>query len=212
MSARRSSLRLGATALLAGAAFALSTASASAGILVASTPSCGDQAVSKVFSLWHDDADYTPLPGGDFEGAEDGWSMTGSAATADGNSPYHVGGPEDSKSLSLPAGSSATSAPICVGIQHPTFRFFVRRRSGGWLSLSMLRVEVLFHDAWGGIGSLPVGLVLNDGSWQPTLPIPVVANLLTLGSHEDIAVRFRFTALGEAWSVDDVWVDPYHRR
>jgi hypothetical protein len=212
VSARRMSLRLGATALLTGAALAVSTASASAGILVASAPSCEDQAVSKVFTPWHDYADYTPLSGGNFEGAGDGWSMTGGAATAGGNSPYHVGRRTDATSLSLPAGSTATSAPICVGIDHPTLRFFAKRRSGRWLSLSTLHVDVLFEDARGAANSLTVGLVLSDGSWQPTSPIPVVANLLTLLPGEYTAVRFRFTAQDEAWSVDDIWVDPYHRR
>jgi hypothetical protein len=212
VSARRLSLRLGATALLTCAAFAASSASASAGILVASSPSCDDQAVSKVFTRWHDYAYYTPLPGGDFESAAAGWSMTGGATTAGGNSPFHVGRPDDATSLSLPAGSSATSAPICVGIDHPTFRFFAKRRTGTWLSLPMLRVDVLFQDNRGAVNSLAVGLVLSDGSWQPTSPIPVVANLLTLFRGENTAVRFRFTAGDEAWSVDDVWVDPYHRR
>lgn len=212
MSARRPSLRLGATALLAGAAFALSTASASAGALVASAPSCDEQSLAKTFLPWLDVADYTPLPGGDFETGGEGWSFAGGAAIAAGNSPYQVGG-GGSSSLSVPAGGSATSATICVGIEHPTIRFFAKRTSGGTLSLASLRVDVLFEDATGSVVSLPVGSVLSTGSWQPTLPMAIVANLLPLLPNEATPVAFRFAAQGNAsWSVDDVWVDPYYRR
>ena len=213
MSARRTSLRLGATALLAGAALVASAAGASAGVLVASAPSCEDQPLAKVFAPWLDYADYTPLPGGDFEAAHAGWSMTGGAAVASGNSSHYVGAAEDAQSLSLPAGSSATSAPICVGILHPTVRFFAKRRSTGLLaSLSTLRVDVLFENAAGTVNSLPIGVVVGNGTWQPTLPMLVVANLLPLLPGDATPVAFRFTAQGGDWSVDDVWVDPYLRR
>jgi hypothetical protein len=211
VSARRLPLRLGATALLAGAAFATTSASAGARGLVAPSASCGEQAISKVFSPWNDYADYTPLSGGDFEGAGEGWSTTRDAVIANGNSPYQVGGEDDTKSLSLPARSSATSAPICIGVDHPTLRLFAKRHGGGWLSLSMLRVDVLFENAAGTVSSLPIGLVLNGGSWRPTSSIPLLANRL-LAEGEHMEVRFRFTAYGADWSIDDIWVDPYHRR
>jgi hypothetical protein len=211
VSVRRSFLRFGATALLAGATFALSTASANAGVLLNAAPSCDGQAVAKVFAPWLDFANYTPLPGGDFEGAGSGWSMTGGATTAAGNSPFYVGG-AGTTSLSLPAGSSVTSSSICVGVEHPTVRFFAKRTSGGALSPSSLRVEVLFENATGGVNSLTIANVLSNGSWQPTVPIPVVANLFTLLPGDNTPVAFRFTANGASWSVDDVWVDPYQRK
>jgi len=71
------------------------------------------------------------------------WSMTGGAAIANGNEFYYVGGSEDSRSLSLPAGASATSPAICVG---PTIRSFVKRQSGGWLSLASVRVDGAVRD------------------------------------------------------------------
>jgi hypothetical protein len=195
--------------MLAGAAFAISTASASAGLIVAPAASCDEQPVSKVFSAWNDHADYTPLPGGDFEGEGDGWSTTGGASTVSGNSPYHVGSDADATSLSLPPGSSATSAPICIGIEHPTMRFFANRHSGcRW---SPLRVDVLFENAAGNVNSLPIAFVSNDGSWQPTSSIATLANLL-VAPGEHTQVRFRFKAYGAGWSVDDIFVDPYHRR
>lgn len=208
----RRSRRTAAVTLMALVALAAGAATANAGVLVASAPSCADQALSKTFLPWLDLADYTPLSGGDFETGARDWSMSGGAAVAAGNETYHVGGSNDSKSLSLPAGASAVSPAICVGIEYPTIRFFVKRHSGGSLSAASLRVDVLFETADGDVAELTIGTVANEGSWQPTLPIVIGANLLPLLPGEMTPVAFRFTAEGADWSVDDVWVDPYSRR
>jgi hypothetical protein len=203
-------LRFVAAAATAVVALAVGASTASAGVLVASSPSCADQAVSRTFLPWLDFANYTALSGADFESGAAGWSLDGSAI-ATGNEPYRVGGAGDSKSLALSSGDSATSPAICVGLAHPTVRFFAKRQSGGWLSASSLRVDVLFETASGAVASLPIGLVGNAGSWQATSPMLVVANLLPLLPGETTPVAFRFTAQGGDWSIDDVWVDPYGR-
>ncbi len=208
----RLSLRTAAAAVTAIVALAAGATTANAGVLVASAPDCAAQSLLKTFLPWWDIADYTALSGGDFEGAGDGWSMTGGAAIANGNESYYVGGSQDSRSLSLPAGASATSPAICVGLSHPTIRFFAKRRSGGWLSLASVRVDVLFETSTGEVASLPIGGAGNGGSWQPTSPMVVVANLLPLLPGERTPVAFRFTAQGANFSVDDVWVDPYGRK
>jgi hypothetical protein len=205
-------VRIAIAAVTATVALAAGASSASASLLVASAPSCDDQALSKTFLPWWDVADYTALPGADFEGAGAGWSMTGDAAIANGNEPWRVGAASDSHSLSLQSGDSATSPTMCVGIDHPSLRFFAKRQSGGWLSLASLRVDVLFETANGTIASLPIGSVLNGGAWQATSPMLIVANLLPLLPGERTPVAFRFTAQGADFSVDDVWVDPYARK
>jgi hypothetical protein len=205
-------LRTAIAAVTATVALAAGASSANASLLVASARSCDDQALSKTFMPWWDFADYTALPGADFEGAGNGWSMSGDAEIANGNEPWRVGGASDSHSLSLEAGDSATSPTMCVGIDHPTLRLFAKRDSGGWLSLATLRVDVLFETANGTTASLPIGFVGNGGSWQATSPLLVVANLLPLLPGERTPVAFRFTAQGADFSVDDVWVDPYSRK
>ena len=213
MFASRRSRRAGVATVVALAAFAASATTASAGLLVASAPSCADQALQKTFLPWLDIADYTALSGGDFESGAEGWTMDDGAAVAAGNEPFYVGDDDDANSLALASDASATSPTMCVGITHPTIRFFAKRRSTGLLSsLSTLRVDVLFETSTGSVASLPVGAVLGNSNWQPTLPMVVVANLLPLLPDEMTPVRFRFTAQGGAWSVDDVWVDPYSRR
>jgi hypothetical protein len=130
-----------------------------------------------------------------------------------GNESFDVGGANDSRSLALNNNSSATSPAMCVGIEHPTIRFFAKRRSTGALaSLSTLNVEALVELVDGTVVPLPVGVVTGNGSWQPTLPMVVAGNLLPLLPGEHTPVAYRFTAVGGDWSIDDVWVDPYGRK
>jgi hypothetical protein len=176
-----------------------------------SASDCANQVVSKPFLPWLDGADYTLPDGATFEGGADGWTLNG-AGTVAGNESFYVHDAADSSSLRLPPGSSAASSPFCIGLGHPTLRFFAKQSGGGLLSLSALRVDVRFSLLGGAIQSLPVGLITAGGKWQPTLPVPVVVNLLTL--LPDLrTVRFAFTPVGNAtWQIDDVYVDPSARR
>jgi hypothetical protein len=149
---------------------------------------------------------YTLAPGGRAESAA-GWQLQGGATVVAGNEPWKVAGSGDRSALSLPNGSRATTGVMCVGIGHPTMRFFARRTTGGLLSL--LKVEVLFEGLGGAVNSLPIGVVLAGGSWQPTLPFPVIASLLPLLPGAQTPVAFRFTPVGGSFQLDDVYVDPW---
>jgi hypothetical protein len=194
----------------AGVVTIAAAAPAQAGVLVASAQGCKTPATSQVFLRWLDPLRYELAPGGDAESAA-GWTLTGGARVVSGNEPWKVGDRSDTSSLLLPRGSQATTGVMCVGITHPTIRFFAKRTSG-WL-LDTLKVDVLFEGAGGQVGSLPVGVVLAGGSWQPTLPYPVLASLLPLLPGAQTPVAFRFTPLGRAnWQIDDVYVDPWRSR
>jgi hypothetical protein len=196
--------------LAAGAAMLAAAAPANAGILVPSAKNCDDPASSRVFLPWLDVARYVPAPGGDAESTAS-WKLSGGAKIVPGNEPWKVGEKADASSLQLPAGSSATTGVMCVGLGHPTMRFFARKASGGLLST--LAVEVLFEGLGGAVKSLPIGIVLGGSSWRPTLPFPVIANLLPLLPGEQTPVAFRFTPIGGGtWQVDDVYVDPWRIR
>ena len=195
----------------AGAATAALAAPAQAGLLVSSAKDCADEGPSaRVFQPWLDLAQYVPAPGGHVESAA-GWELAGGARVVAGNEPWKVGGKSHVNSLLLPAGSSATTGTMCVGVGHPTLRFFAKRTSG--TLLNPLIVEVQFEGLGGALNSLPIGVVLAGGQWQPTLPSPVVANLLPLLPDAKTPVRFKFTPVGRAnWQIDDVYVDPWARR
>ena len=188
--------------------------SADAGVLVASADNCPEQSSSPVFAPWLDPADYTLVPGGTLEEGTDGWALNG-AYVVSGNEPWYVHGDGESRSLKIPAGKSATTGTICVGLEHPTMRFFARSSGDSLLGslVATLTVEVLFEDNAGTVHSLPIGTVLPGSRWSPTLPFPVLANLLPLLPGEKTPVQFRFSAVGGAgWQVDDVYVDPHSRR
>ena len=199
-----------AVATAAAATLALA-APAHAGLLVESAGSCDEQGPpARVFQRWLDPAQYVPAPGGHLE-STDGWTLQGGARLVAGNEPWYVGGAGHARSLLLPPGSSATTGVMCVGLAHPTLRFFAKRTSG--TLLHALAVEVQFEGLGGLLKSLPIGVVLGGDRWQPTLPSLVVANLLPLLPDARTPVRFKFTPVGRAdWQIDDVYVDPWARR
>jgi hypothetical protein len=152
------------------------------------------------------------MSNGAFESGAGGWSLQ-KAGVQSGNESYYVraGGSRDSHSLLVSSGGSALSPVICVGLDRPTLRFFARS-SSGLLSLSSMAVSVRFETSLGLVAELPIGVVLPNTKWQPTLPMPIIANLLPLLPGDMTPVQFRFTPVGSAsWSVDDVYVDPHAR-
>jgi hypothetical protein len=193
-------------------ATALSAESASAGVLVntESAKNCTTQVLEQPFKRWLDYFQYTLVPGGNFESGVPAWTLSKSKVVS-GNESFYVRSKKDARSLSLGASGTATSRPVCVGIYHPTLRFFARNRG---LATSTLTVEVLFESSLGQVLSLPIGVVPGLATtWQPTLPLPVIANLLPLLPNEKTAVAFRFraTGIGGNWQIDDVFVDPHKR-
>jgi hypothetical protein len=183
---------------------------ANAGVLVASASDCEEQVLERPFARWLDPLTYHLVPDGTFEDDAAGWSLS-KARVVDGNEPFYVHAAGETKSLSLPPGSVATSPVMCAGIHKPFMRFFAKS-SGGLLSLSTLSVEVLFETAGGHVLSLPVGVVLPNTKWQPTLPLPVLASLLPLLPGEQTPIAFRFRPLGGAtWTIDDIYLDPSRR-
>jgi hypothetical protein len=202
--------------LLATAAVTLATTigaeSASAGILVntESAKNCTTQVLEQPFKRWLDYFHYTLVPGGNFESGAPAWTLS-KAKVVSGNETFYVRSTKDARSLSLGASGVATSRPVCVGLDYVFMRLFARNRG---LPTSALSVEVLFENSLGKVVALPIGVVPGlMPSWQPTLPIPVVANLLPLLPNERTAVAFRVraTGLGGNWQIDDVYVDPRRR-
>ena len=193
-------------------ATALAPASASAGILVntESAKNCTTQTLEQPFKRWGDGASYTLVPGGNFESGAPAWTLSKSKVVS-GNESFFVRSSRDSRSLSLGAAGVATSRPVCVGLEHPTLRFFARN-SG--LLTSTLSVEVLVETSLGAVVAVPIGVVPSlTTKWTPTLPLLTVANLLPLLPNQKTAVAFRFRAVGLLgnWQIDDVFVDPRKR-
>ena len=201
---------LAATAALATAA--VFAAPASAGILTASAGDCGDETLTQPFSQFGDRAYYKLVKGGAFEAADAGWTLRGGARIVSGNEPWKVGGAGHSRSLVLPAGSTAISPVACVGLAEPTLRFFAKKNRAALLGISTLAVSVYVKTSLGVVVPVPVGVVLGNGEWKPTPPMLIVANLLPLLPGDRTPVAFQFTPVLGDWQIDDVYVDPWRLR
>jgi hypothetical protein len=198
---------------LGAAAMAATFAAPAAGadVLVSSAQGCADPASARVFAPWLDPFQYVPVQDGGFEAGAAGWRLGAGAGRVEANEPWRVGAPRDSHALKI-AGGSATSPAMCVGVEHPTIRFFARNVGA---PAGALTVEALVRTSIGVPVALPVAVVaVPTAGWAPTLPYPVVVNALPLLPGARTLVSFRFTAAGpgSAWQIDDVYLDPYSKR
>ena len=209
--------RIALIAGLTGAAlFAALPGSASAGVLVASAPDCDNGATSQPFAQWGDDNSYFLAPGGGFESGAEGWSIGSGARVVGDQEPWRVAGDGGSHALSVGAGRSVVTPTVCVGLEHPTMRFFAHRSGGGLLGgVSTLVVAARVETSLGLVVEVPVGTVTtltNGTSWNRTPVQVVLASLLPLLPGEHTPIQFRFTAVGSSdWVIDDVFVDPRYR-
>lgn len=162
------------------------------------------QSTEYPFAAWGDVSPYTLAPNGDLANGSAGWSLAGARVVSENNS-LRAG----VNSVLIPAGASATSPAACIKLADPASRFFLRRVSGN----GKLRVDITYKSLLGLVtltGNL--GYVTADGNWQPSPKYGhVLHNVLgTLGLNSGLSasIRFKFTAIGGSYLVDDLFVDP----
>jgi hypothetical protein len=180
-----------------------------AGFSAASAQACSYSGAEQVFQRWGDNHSYVLAPNGGFE-ATGGWALSGGATVVAGNESFHLGGEADSHSLSLPAGSSAVSAPICMSLDTPIFRLLARNTGD---PSSRLRVEAVYP-LLGLVRTKTVSTVTAGPEWAPTQQMSTVLTLSTIvGTLIPSAVQIRITPLDSSghWQVDDLYVDPFAR-
>jgi hypothetical protein len=179
-------------------------------VFAGSAQACSYSGAKTVFSPWGDQHNYVLAPDGGFEAGGAGWQLNHGAAVVEGNESYHLNGAGDSKSLSLPAGSSAVSPAVCMAIDTPSFRL-VARNSGD--PSSQLRVEAVYK-LLGLVRTRTAGTLSAGSAWAPTQSVSTVLTLSTLvGTLIPSAIEIRFTPLDSSgqWQVDDVYIDPFRR-
>ena len=208
---RTRTLALCALAAAAFVALSVTARPAKAGLGI----SCPNPA-EQVFKAWGDWANYSLVPNGAFESGTTGWKVSGAARVVAGNESFYVNDAGDRYSLSLPAGSSVTSPPMCISLLNSKMRFFVAN-SGD--PDARLKVQVLYNGGVGGLLSLvtkllgisDVGYVTANSAWQPSSPIGMLSGALPLLTS---SVQFRFTAVdsGASFRIDDVYLDPIMNR
>ena len=180
---------------------------APAGTADAATAPCAGESLSQVFADWGDRSWYFLAPDGSFEDASTAWSLSGGARVVDGSDPFRLGGKGDRKSLSLPKGASATSAPFCIKRDSRTVRWVQRGSSGGALA-----VEVVHADSRARTPGQTLEVVRGRGQWQPSPEVKIPLYGTGAQGNGYAIVALKLTALTGTWSVDDLFVDPRQRR
>ena len=176
---------------------------ANAGLIGTGPASYCSTVSTTVFKPWGDTSNYMLTPGGSFEGSTT-WKLTGGAKLVSGNEPYFLRSKSDASSLSMPAGSSATTPTMCFAAGDWHMRFVSRSST----SSSSLRVAVTVNSLLGVVSILDGGTVSNNGTWKPS---PKVSLLLTNvgGLLTTKAISLRFTATSGTTQIDDVYLDPF---
>jgi hypothetical protein len=171
---------------------------------------CDYPAPRRVFAPWHDRKSYVLTENGGLEQGDAGWTLADGAAAVEGNEPFLVNDAADHQSLSLPAGSSATSPATCFASQNSAFRL-VARTSGD--RSSRLRVEVLYTKGNGHHASRVAGRLRGRDEWRPTKRLSLaIGRAKGHGRLTTGTVAFRFTPIGAGdWQIDDLHLDPRAR-
>lgn len=193
------------TAALAALSATTTTANAALGL------ACPD-ATSQVFAPWNDFASYAYAPNGGFESGSSGWALSGGAKVVAGNSTFFTHGAGERYSLSLPAGSSATSPPMCISLFSSKMRFFAANAGS---PSSKLTVQIIYGGGVSGLLSLVTktlglsdfGYVTAGSAWQPSPEIGMLSGTLPVLTQY---VQFRFVPADRtgSWLMDDVYLDP----
>ena len=121
-------LAIGALPAVANAEFGQSVAS----------EECPSLPTSLRFQSSGDNAEYSAVPGGTFEGGSaTGWSLNDATLSTENEGPEGGSG-----SVVIQPGGSVVSPPFCVSNAYPTFRFFARKISGeGSLNVRLRRTN-----------------------------------------------------------------------
>lgn len=179
--------------------------------VTATAQACDYRGAEKVFQPWGDNHFYVLAPDGGFEAGGQGWSLSGGAATVAGNESFYLSDAADQRSLSLPAGSSAVSPPICMSLDTPIFRLLARNTGN---PSAGLRVEATYK-LLGLVRTKTVSTVYGGPNWAPGQQMSTVLTLSTIvGTLIPSAIQIRITPVGSGgnWQVDDVYIDPFSRR
>jgi len=183
------------------------------GVSVLETPdtrqTCTAPQLVSAFASLGDSRDYVLAPGGSFEGKDlDGWQVQ-SARVGGGGSPLEVPDTDKNKrSLTIPAGGSATSPAMCVDLHYPTFRLMTKPQKGQ----GQLRVDVIYPDSYNPVFHPVADVGAQGKDWQASADMPVFPERGGAApGMRRVALRFTSVAAGGnagEWRIDDLYVDP----
>ena len=197
-----------AVAALAGSA-QVATAKTSTGTQPAASfaSDCTAQTYSQALLGFGDSNLYAAVPQGSFEGAIDGWTITGAARQV-ADPAYPTGPVADTTSLELAAGATATSPPICANANTPTFRLFLKALSA---NPAVYGITVNYLDTTGGTVHGAAALTPST-TWGLSPQILVKTNKIATDSTGWGHIQISVTApTNSALRIDDLYLDPKMR-
>jgi hypothetical protein len=168
----------------------------------ATTASCQDPVIVNPFTAFGDFRDYVLAPFGDFEQADlPGWILDGGAAAVRNAAGNGI--------LRMPPGSTATSPAMCIDLNYPTIRYFVRN---ALYDGARLQTQVMYVDHETAYLPYTVAKLTATKNWRLTEDIEIEPER---GGEEAgwRRIAFRFVAdryLGDI-RIDDLYVDPRMR-
>jgi hypothetical protein len=161
---------------------------------------CEGQVFSQPFAAFEDLRYYTLAPGGEFNGASEGWTLSAGAQLIKTTRPDGTTG----GALYLPAGATATSPPICVTLAYPVARVWLN----GTQESKGVNVAVSYAGTKSELEPKATNKVRsNHGTWV----LGEFNVSPTLGGKEEAPREVRFIFEGRRNSdsqLFDVYVDP----
>jgi hypothetical protein len=201
---RRLTLTVGVCIALLGLLAPTAFAKKSSALALAETPVvCEGQVFSQPFLSYNDSNLYTLAPGGEFNSASEGWTLSGGASIVNATRPSGAAG----GTLNLPSGAKAVSPPMCVTLAYPTARAWVSGESG----TKGVTVSVSYAGTASAIAPQEVATIkAKHGNWT----LGKFGVEPSLGGTEDAPREVRFVFEGGkkgATQLFDVYVDPRMR-
>jgi hypothetical protein len=168
----------------------------------ATTWSCQDPVIVNPFTAFGDFRDYVLAPHGDFENlALPGWTLQGGATALRNSAGNGI--------LRMPPGSIATSPAMCIDLNYPTIRYFVRDAADDEVRL---RTQVMYVDHATAYNPYPVGNLRAPERWRLTEDIEIEPER---GGVDPGWRRVAFRLVAPAFEgdirIDDLYVDPRMR-
>ena len=166
--------------------------------------------LSQPFLQFGDSAYYAPVKGGSFRGPLGSWTPN-TASVMSGGDPWNVSNAPapDRRMLQISGGGEAVSPNFLPEQRVSDLAVLPPERRSS--PASALNVWVQWRDAQGNSGQVPVTALDGSsyGSWSPSSTL-VAGSDLADGATVNAQLVFNAKP-GDAWNVDDVYVDPYAR-
>lgn len=182
----------------------------------ASAEACPDLPTTQAYAKFGDTADYSLVPGGNFERGGEGWKFSNARIASSG---INAGVLPGVRGVALGGGffsgpSGVITPEFCVNSDHPYFRYMLKAKGAVGVLATFIRYKAADGSTIQQQVTSNVSTNLYSGKWVPSELNPLSIKL-ALGDEETATVQLVFVTpmsyLGAGYYIDDIMVDPYRR-